>query len=763
MAKPKKMTEAELATAVNGYIDDAKTYGSTERDRDREWALKFYRGEVDFGPTGQSKVVSKDISDVHGMIMPGLKRIFFATDRMAIFEPTRPQKVMETVQGPDGQPVQVERDISEDRADQASDLINYIVLKECDGYRNISNAISDGLLIGNGIVKHWWDDTPEYQTDTYSGLDELQRNMVLSDPHLEEIIEEETYPDPDYVEPEMPQPDPQMLMAAEMGDPMALEALTAMLTPPPVPMLHRLKVKRMLNNGRVRLMAMPNEEFIIDRSAIALDESCRFAAHKMRKMRTELVAEGYDRTIVDELPSYDITEESPERDVRDRNDWTTDYSADKSTEYVEVYECYVLADYDGDGIAERRRVVIAGAANKRNVLLNDEWGDDLPFSDIVPDPQPHAWRGRGLYEKAGDIQRIKTVLLRGVLDNTYQQLAPQTEIEENSYVNMDELYNPTPHGVLIRKAGKQPKVPTQIPYIGDKIMPMSEYFDSVMEKRIGASQRSQALDMDALQNQSATAVNAATSAAFSQIEDYARNIAECGGLSRIFRCLYRLVVTHQDRAKTIRLRGEWVEIDPSSWATDMDVTVNVGLGTGSRDRDLAMLGNIAMKQEQAMAALGGPTNPILSVADIFSTYQKMCEAAGLRNPESFFPSIGEEELTKMREAASQQQQGPDPAMLKAQADAEAKRMETEANLSLKAQEQQAQQQIDQQKAIFERDLKRQEAADRLQMMREEAALKAQLRREEMQLEAELTNQANMVKMAQGVQVQPDVNINGAMG
>lgn len=756
MAKSQKMTEADLAAAVNGFIDDAKSFGSTTRDQDREWALRFFNGEVDFSPMTDysSKVVSRDIADTHGLIMPSLMRIIFGSEQVAIYEPTREQLVQE----PDpetGQPI--EKDVSEDRAEQATDLINFIVMKECDGYRELRSMISDGLLLGNGIGKHWWDAKPVYQTDTYTGLDAAGKAMVLKDPAISEVEDEKEYPDPDYVAPELPPIDPMMIAAAEAGDPNALMALEMAMAVPPAPMKFDFTTKRLMAKGTVRLVAMPDEEFIIDRSATVLDETTRFAGHRQRKTRSELIEEGYKRDIVDELQAYDVTEETPERNVRNRNEWTTDTAPDKSTEYVEVVECYVLIDYDGDGIAERRQVIVAGRGDKRSVLKNVEWGDDLPFSDLVPDPRPFTWRGHGLYDKLGDVQRIKTVLLRGALDNTYQQIAPQMDMEADTYVNPDELYNPTPNGVLIRKAGKQPAVPVQKLYIAEKLMPMVDYQDQVAEKRTGISQRSQAMDMDALQNQSATAVNAAQSAAFSKIEEYARNIAEMG-LKRIFRCLYRLIIKHQDMAKTIRLRGKWVEIDPTGWSSDMDVTVNTGLGTGSRDRDLSMLQGIAAKQEQAMAVLGGPTNPVLNVSHLLETYRKMAEVAGIKNADSYFPALSNEQVQKFAAEQGEQQQ-PDPAMLKVQAQIEADKAKATADMELEQQKAAAQLNQERERAAMQMQLEREKQAFAQQMAREEALFNAQLRREEQELEAELTRQSNTMRAFQGAQVAPDLNIN----
>lgn len=769
MAKTKRMNETEIAAAVDGQISDARNYDGGDRKDVREWALRFFEGEVDFPAMGKNRstVVSRDVADTHGLILPGLLRAFLSTDRVALYEPTR--KHMATVEEEDpetGAMRPVEKDVSEDRADQATDLVNYVVLRECDGYRQLRNAISDGLLLGNGPVKHWWDDTPEYHTDEYKGLNEDEAALVKDDTEIEEIFDEEEYPDPDWKAPPPIDPatlPPDLVTAAALGVPDAVEALKVLTETPKAPTLWKGKVKRKLSSGRLRLLAMPNEELLIDRNTIVLDETCRFAAHKQRVMRSDLIKEGFDRKKVMSLPAATSTDAEPEKSAREDGWIAPDNAPDKATEYVDRYECYILLDADGDGIAERRKIVMAGGLAKRHILSNEEWTDDLPFSDIVPDPRPHTWRGRGLYDEMADVQRVKTVGLRGLLDNTYQQLVPQREMEAGAYKNPDEVYNPTFGGVLLRETGKAPMTTVQIPYIGDKVFPLLEYMDALGEKRTGASQRTQALDVDALQNQSATAVNAMQAATYSKIEEYARNIAECGGLKRIFACCYRLIVTHQDRAKTVRLRGKWVEIDPRGWASDMDVQINTGLGTGSRERDIAMLSAVKNDQAQAVAVLGGPFNPILNIGHIFETSRKTAEIAGVRNADGYFPVLTQDDIAKIREQQAQQSQGqPNPAMIEAQARIAADQAKAQADMELRMAEAAADAKLAQQKAAAEIETQRMKAAAQIEIEQMKARSALQLRREEMQLEAELTRQANMLKNFQGSAAPADVNINGAV-
>jgi len=242
-------------------------------------------------------------------------------------------------------------------------------------------------------------------------------------------------------------------------------------------------------------------------------------------------------------------------------------------------------------------------------------------------------------------------------------------------------------------------------------------------------------------------------------------------MQRIFSCVLRLIVKHQDDAKTIRLRGSLVTLDPQGWDADMDVTIDTGLGTGSRERDLSMLQGIAAKQEQYIMQSGDPYNEICNIGHLFATYRKMAEAANIKNPESYFPVITQDQVTQMRQqrAEAAQNQPPDPALQVEQAKLQIQQMNNEAKLAM-----------DQQKAVAQGELQRQKqegalalqaavAEAKMQLDRErqeselafrerEAALNARLKQEEMRLEAFLTEQANLMKLS--FSRSADTNING---
>jgi hypothetical protein len=216
-----------------------------------------------------------------------------------------------------------------------------------------------------------------------------------------------------------------------------------------------------------------------------------------------------------------------------------------------------------------------------------------------------------------------------------------------------------------------------IPYIGDKIFPSLEYWDMVIEKRTGVSRSTMALDLDTLQHQTATAVNAQQGAAFTKVETYARNIAECGGLKELFSKLLKLFVQNQKSVKHVQVRGQFIPMDPRGWNADMKVTINVGLGAGSRDRDAAALGGIAQKQEMVIEKLQDPFNPYVNIGHLFDTYRRLAETVGLKSPENYFPEINQQQVAQISQQA-QQNKKPPPEEMKIQAEMQIKQMELQA-------------------------------------------------------------------------------------
>jgi hypothetical protein len=118
------------------------------------------------------------------------------------------------------------------------------------------------------------------------------------------------------------------------------------------------------------------------------------------------------------------------------------------------------------------------------------------------------------------------------------------------------------------------------------------------------------------------------------MELIARIFAETG-MKRLFTGILKLITKRQDAPRTIRLRNNWVPMDPRAWDATMDVSVNVGIGDGTTEERIAFLGGIAGKQEQILQ-LAGMDNPLVSPVNLYNTYGKMLELAGWKDKSMFF-------------------------------------------------------------------------------------------------------------------------------
>lgn len=646
------MDDDALKALLSQEISSSLTYDDTELSQKRTKALEYYRGEMRDTPamTGRSSVVSMDVADTIGWMLPGIIRVFMASDKMALYEPEKPG--------------------DEEFAKQATDYINYVFLKDNPGYRIMWDATHDSLLLGNGVVKHWWDDKEECEYSEHSGLTEEQISIIQQDQYVEIVAQKEGEPQVILA----PAPDGQMIET-------------------PIPTFD-VKVKRVVRSGRLKVECIEPEDFLLDREATQI-ENARFCAHRQDKSRSDLIEMGFDRELVDSLPVdrfSNIREEKLSRDESSRTFFNN--VGDESMMLVELYECYIKVDVDGDGIAETVRAYYAGAGGTGELLDWEVWEDDPPFSDIPCEPIPHRWDARSIADDTSDVQRVKTVLTRQFLDNLYWVNNPMMEAEEGTVVNPDVLRSPRFGATVYRKKSSMPITPLSIPFIGDKALLGLQHFDNVREMRTGVSRSTMALDPEALQNQTATANQNQKDAAYSQIELIARNQAELGW-RRVFRQLLKLVVKHQDRPRTIRLRDTWVEMDPRSWNANMDVTINVGLGTGSRDRDMAMLNqilNVQMAMTDRLGAAGFAEQALDMIPKINLTATKLAESAGIKNPDQFYLDIKPETLQLMKQQAVQPK--PDPKI-------EAEKLKAQTQLTLGQQQAQLDQQADERKAQIE--------------------------------------------------------------
>jgi hypothetical protein len=417
---------------------------------------------------------------------------------------------------------------------------------------------------------------------------------------------------------------------------------------------------------------------LTDRRAVSLEEAT-FCAHRSRRTVSDLIEMGYPKNKVRDLPAADDLDFNAEvitrfatEDEEPRRDGDT---LDGSMRPVWYAECYLKVDYDGDGVAEWRKVCLAGGGAYE--ILDNTPVDGHPVSAWCPYPQPHKLFGESMADKTMDLQLIKSTVWRQTLDGLYFNNAPQLVVLEGQ-ANLEDVLTRRPGGVIRAKApGAVAPLPAQD--VSGSGFQMISYLDSVKETRTGIRRFTAGLAADALNPYASTATGATLveDASQDQIMLLARTFAE-QGLMPLFARMLGLICKHQDKAQTVRLRGAWVEIDPSTWSTQMDMSVAVGLGTGSRAQQVAQLMTMLTQVDAPIVqAQGGLHGPLITGENAYRKLLKLSEAMGFKTTDGFYSDP----------AASppppQQPPPPNPAQQVAQAQLAIAKSQADMQMTLK--------------------------------------------------------------------------------
>lgn len=616
---PRKLTDKELKAIVDAELSDASTFAGSRLSDQRETAMRYYLGEP-FGDErdGRSKVVLTDVADTIEWILPSLLRIFASSDEVVRFEPVEPN--------------------DEEQAAQATDYVNWVFTKDNPGFLILYTWFKDALLQKNGIVKHWWQETERVEQETYTNL-------------LDEMLVELVTPD-----------DVEVTEHSQRAE-ILEDPVTGVAAPIAI---HDVKIRRKTRDGRVAVENVPPEEFLISRKAKRIKDAS-FVAHRVRKTRSDLIEQGFDRGKVMRAPQHvALGEQETEQDARYIHDGTDPDESERTDapmQEVTVFECYIRVDRDGDKIAELLKVIVTG-----DDILEVEEADSIPFSSITPVPMPHKFFGLSIADFVMDLQKIRSTIMRQVLDNMYLSNNTRTELPEPAIGEhtLEDWYNNVPGGA-VRTAAPGLMREISVPAMWQHGVPMLEQLLQEREARTGVTRFSQGLNADALSGQrTAVEVNALTEGAQQRVELIARIFAETG-VKDLFLAIHALVRKYQDRARIVRLRSKFVAVDPSDWRERMDLTTSVGLGTGNKDQQVGHLSavldrQLLLRQDPGLTRLAPPEA-------IAETFRRIVEAAGIKASDRIVPEARDDTI----QIAPQELEGliAEQAQIMAQQNAEA--------------------------------------------------------------------------------------------
>lgn len=685
-----KLTDQQVVDLARGELEAAMGSPGGDISNERAEAYNYYLRKP-FGNEQEdlSKVVTSDVMEVVDGIMPSMMRLFTSQDNLVQF---------------DGFDLQ-----DEAQAEQESDYISYLFFKRNPAFEIMFFWTFDALLQKNGYVKCFWDDAERVCFERYQGLSEIELIALLEDEELEPIEREERIGE--YVD--------------ETGE---------LVTGP----VYDVKFKRIQKRGKVTVENVPPDELRISNDANRLDPStARMIAHERYVKRGTLIEMGFDKKLVNDLPaqiqSIESTETQARKDKSDDQTLGKGSGVDKSQDDILLSEVYMKVDQDGDGRAELKQIYIA---NGEKLEIND--CDRQPFHALCGAPLPHKHIGMAVAEKVMDNQLITSTLIRQVLDNLYHTNNPGHGVWEQGIGEgtMDALLTRRVGAVTtFRRPVQESYAPMTVPFTAAESFPMLQYFDKVKRDRTGVSSDAEGLQPEALKHIQQSVLAASSDQSKMKIELVARIFAETG-IKTLFLHMHELVLKHQQDAEIVKLRGQYVQVNPQEWRTRFDMTANIGLGIGTREQNLLHLETIWEKQAQMVQA--GGMNLTVTPKNIYNTAAEIVKNANYKTPGVFFTDPGDKQAPP---PPSEQDE-----LQKQQMQLEARRQEldaarneiNQAKLQLQAQKQQIDAQMEMMK-LQEKAQEREDkyAAENEKLRTEIVALRLENEREDRKTDAEI--------------------------
>lgn len=617
----KKVTNDELIAQIDSKVRNSigGLTGAGDLSSRRENATyEFNMSPLgDLKPQGVSKIVSSDTTEVIESYTALTTKLLLDNNKLANFVP-RSMKP---------------RDIHQ--AKVASDLVNYCIFNKNDGWKTINTWVKSAYLYGNGTLSWSWVEDSEYEMEEYDQISETVLDELLADP-LVEIV----------------------------GD---LEVTENYEPGPQEQVYQNVRLRRTIDKSKVIIEAIPPEAFLINKDAKSIQDATFVAKvvelsySEIRQMFPDFqkdLSEIGENAEVGRGMSWS-QEISSRKDSVGIDNWLANEALDDSDEantVLEVIECWIRSDRDGDGIAELKHVIKAG-----NDILQEDDVSYIPVADLNPVEIPHEYHGLSLADMVRPQMQATTAILRGFVENVYFGNYGRTLADPN-VVDFSALQNPVPKQVI---ATNGPAV-NSVQQIGpDPISPgtqgMLEYLQLQKEQSTGLTKAAMGLN-DALyvSGNSEAKIAQTQSAAQIRIEHIARRFMETG-FKDLCRGLLKEMKQNIKEDMMYKTDKGYASISPSDLQmipSNLDLDIQANLGENSNinmQQKLQQVGELIPLMAQ------DPTSrKYISQNAAFNLGVKMVTAMGL-DPLDYFVDPDNPEVMQQIEAKEQERQQQEQA------------------------------------------------------------------------------------------------------
>lgn len=603
MTRKKKLTDEEIFNIARMQLLDCVMWEGDASADDFRTAWNYYLQRVrgDEVP-GRSTAVAGDIS---ASVEANLAQMMdaFATENIAEFDATGEE--------------------DEDQAALESDTVTHYVMKggpSQNGFTELASAIKNALVVRDAIMKIYVEEFTETTTRAYGNVAPEVHELVAPDAELVSY-------DPDEL---------------------------------------KLVVRGSITHKRFRATCVDNSNFFYPRTWTSQDfQECPFVCERHETTRSELVRLGYPKEKVAQMTpiaSYGRNPINTVKNVRGQPRYNV-VLADPSLDTVEWFEAYMLLDVDGDGIAERRKVVFH--YDDHSILGNDP-EELVPYAKGVTLLMPNRSTGISDYDKLRQNQDEHSGLKRALYDNVNAVTKNRLAVADGP-VNAEDIADGRPNGaVRVRLGG------------ADGITDVRQ---AVAALTVADNSANVLANIDALKRERSELGGAALDLSSAQAQVGGPN-ARLGsqGLDRAYSALEQLAALKTKIVAQTLIRGVWllahatirrnftepVQVRqahgwrvsiPAQWQARSAVTVRIGMSPGERARMAATLEKLLDKQI-ALAQMG-LDGVLIDAPKYYRTLMAWLRVSDCRNPEQYSldPNTPEaQQALKGKQQAAQQQE-----------------------------------------------------------------------------------------------------------
>lgn len=553
--------------------------------------MDYYLGNPNgYEEEGHSSVTSTDVQDVAESDMPSLVRTFLGSKEIMEFSPLTPS------------------DIATQEATEKTKMVHWVINNQPNSFKIQHDWLKNIELQRVGMLHYRWDESKTTQIKEYSGLDADELTLILS--NVMETVKQDKSMELELIENEREKD----------------ETWT-------------LKFKIIRTVKRVVLENIPSEEQLISTHSVSKDQAT-LVGHQRLISRGDLVAQGFDEERLKRVPPSELANATRLRRTRFESKVGEASSENPishwASEKVPVYNLYILIDYDGDGILERRHVIQIG-----NEIFHNEQFDHVPYAITSAILMPDSISGRSRADITKETQIVKTTLLRQTLDNGYRVNSGRVVINDE-VTNMDDVLVDRINGVIRTKGDPMSAVSVlQTPYVGDKSLQLIQYMDSARAQSTGSLMANQGLDSDTLYKETATRFKGIDKAGSAKVELVARVIGEVG-YRDLFEGVAWIISRFQNTRQEIEVLGKPMTIDPTKWINDHRLESKVGLAAGDDEETQANLGVLLTIHDKLKAS-----GSILTDSEKeFNILNELTQTMGFKRVGRLFnnPNVQEETL-----------------------------------------------------------------------------------------------------------------------